>query len=257
MKFVDTHTHLYLKHFRGERDKIIKDAINVGVEKMLLPNINSSTIFTMNQICRRFPKNCFAMIGLHPCDVKEHTIKKELKNIEEKLKKENYIAIGEIGIDLFWDKTTLELQKEAFRFQIELAKKYNLPIAIHIRNSFNEAFEIVNDMNDMNLFGVFHCFTGDKNTANKIINLGGFYLGIGGVLTFKNSGLKKTIKKIDLNHLVLETDSPFLAPTPYRGKRNESKYIVNIAEKLAEIHQVSIKEVAEFTTKNALELFKL
>ncbi len=257
MNLMDTHTHLYLKHFKQDREKVIRKAITNGVDKMLLPNINSSTIKAMNKICADFPKNCFAMIGLHPCDVKHETYKKELKIVEDELKTGNYIAIGEIGLDLYWEKRTLEMQKDTFEFQINLAKNHKLPIAIHVRESFKEAIEIVEKLNDKDLSGVFHCFTGSINDAKRIIGLGNFYLGIGGVLTFKNSGLDKTIEQIDLKHLILETDSPYLAPTPFRGKRNESKYIVHIAEKLAEVKGVSLEEIAEITSRNASTLFKI
>ena len=257
MNLMDTHTHLYLKHFKQDREKVIRKAITNGVDKMLLPNINSSTIKAMNKICADFPKNCFAMIGLHPCDVKHETYKKELKIVEDELKTGNYIAIGEIGLDLYWEKRTLEIQKDTFEFQINLAKNHKLPIAIHVRESFKEAIEIVEKLNDKDLSGVFHCFTGSINDAKRIIGLGNFYLGIGGVLTFKNSGLDKTIEQIDLKHLILETDSPYLAPTPFRGKRNESKYIVHVAEKLAEVKGVSLEAIAEITSRNASTLFKI
>ena len=257
MNLMDTHTHLYLKHFKQDREKVIRKAITNGVDKMLLPNINSSTIKAMNKICEDFPKNCFAMIGLHPCDVKHETYKKELKIVEDELKTGNYIAIGEIGLDLYWEKRTLEIQKDTFEFQINLAKNHKLPIAIHVRESFKEAIEIVEKLNDKDLSGVFHCFTGSINDAKRIIGLGNFYLGIGGVLTFKNSGLDKTIEQIDLKHLILETDSPYLAPTPFRGKRNESKYIVHVAEKLAEVKGVSLEAIAEITSRNASTLFKI
>jgi len=197
------------------------------------------------------------MMGLHPCDAKEENLASELSHVEEELAKGNYIAVGEIGLDLYWDKSTLAIQKKAFIHQIELAKKHNLPIAIHVRDSFSEAIEIIESLNDKSLRGVFHCFTGNLEDAQRVINLGGFYLGIGGVLTFKNSGLDTAIKEIDIQHLILETDSPYLAPAPFRGKRNESKYIVNIAEKLAEVHQISIEEVAKITTENAKILFRL
>ena len=208
-------------------------------------------------LCEKYPKICYAMMGLHPCDVKSESMEKELLHVEEMLEKEKFIAVGEIGIDLYWDKSTLPLQQEAFIFQIDLAKKYKLPIVIHIRDSFNEAIEIVESLNDENLSGVFHCFTGSVEDAKRITDLGNFYLGIGGVLTFKNSGLDNTIKEIDIQHLLLETDSPYLAPTPFRGKRNESKYIINIAEKLSEIHQISLENVADRTTNNSLKLFKI
>ncbi|MBT3417255.1 MAG: TatD family hydrolase [Flavobacteriales bacterium] len=257
MNFIDTHTHLFLKQFKDDIDDVIDIAIRSGITKMFLPNINSETTDSMLQLCEKYPGNCFSMMGLHPCDVKKETMEKELLHVEEMLEKEKFIAVGEIGLDLYWDKTTLEIQKMAFEFQIKLAKKHKLPIVIHVRDSFLEAIEIVEKLNDENLSGVFHCFTGNVDDSKRITDLGNFYLGIGGVLTFKNSGVDKTIEKIDMKHLILETDSPYLAPTPYRGKRNESKYIVNIAEKLSEIKGLEIEEVAKITTENALNLFKI
>lgn len=257
MNFIDTHTHLYSNKFTEDRNDVINNAIQSGVIKMFLPNISSEYTISMLELCKKFPENCYPMMGLHPCDVKIESMQKELLHVEEMLKKEKFIAVGEIGLDLYWDKSTLDIQKEAFRFQIELAKKHKLPIAIHVRDSFSEAIEIVEELNDENLSGVFHCFTGNNEQANRVIDLQNFFLGIGGVLTFKNSGLDKIISKIDIKHLLLETDAPYLTPTPYRGKRNESKYIVNIAEKLAEIKGISINEIGEITTKNARNLFKL
>ena len=257
MNFIDTHAHLYSEEFKDDRNDVVENAIQNGVTKMLLPNISSQYTTSMLELCQKYPENCFAMMGLHPCDVKKETIEKELLHVEEMLEKEKFIAVGEIGLDLYWDKTTLEIQKMAFEFQIELAKKHKLPIVIHVRDSFLEAIEIVEKLNDENLSGVFHCFTGNVDDSKRITDLGNFYLGIGGVLTFKNSGVDKTIEKIDMKHLILETDSPYLAPTPYRGKRNESKYIVNIAEKLSEIKGIEIEEVAKITTENALNLFKI
>tara|TARA_B100001758_G_C18342656_1_gene575218 strand:+ start:549 stop:1322 length:774 start_codon:yes stop_codon:yes gene_type:complete len=257
MKFIDTHSHLYSSKFDQDRRKVIKDAINLGVEKFLLPNISSKYTERMNDLCAEFPSNCFPMMGLHPCEVNLGSYKRELQHVEKELLKGKYIGVGEIGLDLFWDKSTLELQRKTFIFQIKLAKKLQLPIAIHVRDSFSEAIEIVESLNDENLRGVFHCFTGNVDEAKRIVNLGGFYLGIGGVLTFKNSKLDSTIKKINLKHLILETDSPYLSPAPYRGKRNESKYIITIAKKLAEINDIKLAEVAEITTKNAKILFKV
>ena len=257
MQFIDTHSHLYSSQFDEDRTQAINDAISAGVSTILLPNISSEYTKGMLEVCGEFPENCFPMMGLHPCDVNEDNIEGELLHVEQELAKGKYIAVGEIGLDLYWDKTKLEIQKKAFIHQIELAKKYKLPIAIHVRDSFAEAIEIIEKLNDESLTGVFHCFTGRVEDAQRVINLGDFYLGIGGVLTFKNSGLDKTIAEIDLKHLILETDSPYLAPAPFRGKRNESKYIVNIAEKLAEVHQISIEKVAEITTENAKKLFEL
>jgi len=257
MKFIDTHSHLYSSQFDDDRTQVVNNAIANGVSTILLPNISSKYTKRMLALCTEFPKNCYPMMGLHPCDVNEGNIKAELEHVEEELAKGGYIAVGEIGLDLYWDKTKLNIQKEAFIQQIELAKKHKLPIAIHVRDSFTEAIEIIENLNDENLRGVFHCFTGNIDDAKRVINLGGFYLGIGGVLTFKNSGLDKNIVAINIKYLILETDAPYLAPVPNRGKRNESKYLVNIAEKLAEIYNIDIKEIAEITTANAKHLFKI
>ena len=257
MQFIDTHSHLYSSQFDEDRTQAINDAISAGVSTILLPNISSEYTKGMLEVCGEFPENCFPMMGLHPCDVNEDNIEGELLHVEQELAKGKYIAVGEIGLDLYWDKTKLEIQKKAFIHQIELAKKYKLPIAIHVRDSFAEAIEIIEKLNDESLSGVFHCFTGRVEDAQRVINLGDFYLGIGGVLTFKNSGLDKTIAEIELQHLVLETDAPYLAPTPFRGKRNESKYIVNIAKKLADVQQIDIEDVARITTLNAKTLFGL
>lgn len=257
MQFIDTHSHLYSSQFDEDRTKVIKEAIEAGVGTILLPNIASNYTKGMLDLCTEFPNNCYPMMGLHPCDVKVDTLTSELSHVEEELAKGNYIAVGEIGLDLYWDKSTLTIQREAFVHQIKLAKKYNLPIAIHVRDSFSEAIKIIESLNDKRLSGVFHCFTGSVEDAHRVINLDGFYLGIGGLLTFKNSGLDKTMKEINIQYLILETDSPYLAPAPFRGKRNESKYIINIAEKLAEVHQISMGRVAEITTKNAKKLFGL
>ena len=254
MKFIDTHAHLYLDQFKDDLDEVINNAINEGVDKLYLPNIDSNTIDSMNELVKKFPNNCFPMIGLHPSDVKEN-FKEELAVVEREARTNKYIAIGEIGIDLYWDKTFLTQQQEAFAFQLELAKSMGLPVAIHARDSFDEIFEVLDAHNDDTLKGVLHCFTGNLEQANQIINYGGFKLGIGGVATFKNGGLDKVIPHVDLKHLVLETDAPFLAPTPYRGKRNESKYIPIIADKIAQFQGIKIEEVAKATTQNALELF--
>ena len=256
MHLVDTHTHLFAQQFDEDRSEVVHRALEKGVQQMLLPNIDNSSIQPMLNLCAKFPNNCFPMMGLHPCDVKENYLE-ELVIIEEWLQKEKFVAVGEIGIDLYWDKRTLAIQEDAFLKQVELAKKYKLPIAIHVRDSFDEVLAIVDEMNDNNLSGVFHCFTGNEAQANHIINYGGFKLGIGGVVTFKNSGLDKTLSTISIEHLILETDSPYLAPTPYRGKRNESSHVVLVAEKLAEIYGKSLEEIADITTQNAKELFKI
>ncbi|MCD6179277.1 MAG: TatD family hydrolase [Bacteroidales bacterium] len=256
MTFIDTHNHIYLAEFNQDRSTVIEEAISLGVEKFLLPNIDSFSIGSMLQLSKDYPDNCFPMMGLHPTSVKEN-VEEELAIVEKLLNENTFVAIGEIGIDLYWDKTFFSEQEEAFRFQVKLAKKYNLPIVIHSRDSFNELFNILDDIHTPELKGVFHCFTGSEEQAHKIVNDYGFKLGIGGVLTFKNSGLSEQIKNIDLKHLILETDAPYLAPTPYRGKRNQPAYIPLIAKKLAEIKGISIDKVAEITTANAEELFNL
>ena len=257
MKFIDTHTHLFASEFKDDIDIVVKNAINSGVSKMLLPNIDSSTTNNMLQLCNKYPQHCFPMIGLHPCSVKKDNIDKEILHVEEMLNKNKFIAIGEIGLDLYWDKSSLSYQKVAFESQIKLAKKYQLPIVIHVRDSFNEAIEIVEKLNNENLSGVFHCFTGNIQEAERIINLENFYLGIGGVVTFKNGGINKIINQISLDNIILETDSPYLTPTPFRGKRNESKYLVNIAQKMSEIYEIDINEIANKTSSNAINLFKI
>ena len=257
MKFVDTHTHLFAKEFDNDINVVVENAISNGIEKMLLPNIDSSTTKAMINLCKQYPNNCHPMIGLHPCSVKKENIKEEIEHILDELKKNSFVAIGEIGIDLYWDKTTLDIQKEAFETQVKIAKERNLPIVIHTRNSFEEAYKIVEKLNDKNLSGVFHCFSGNLDDAKKIIELENFYLGIGGVVTFKNGGIDKIINQISLEHLILETDSPYLTPVPNRGKRNESKHILDIAKKLSEIYEVSINDISKKTTHNANKLFKL
>jgi len=257
MEFIDTHTHLFSKEFDDDISEVIENAIDNGVSKMLLPNIDSSTTKQMLKLSQQFPQNCFPMIGIHPCSVKKDSIEKEIQHVEHMLEKNNFVAIGEIGIDLYWEKSTLDIQKLAFETQIKLAKKYQLPIVIHVRNSFDEAIEIVEKLNDEKLTGVFHCFSGSLNQAQRIIDLNNFYLGIGGVVTFKNGGIDKIIDQINIDNIILETDSPYLAPKPFRGKRNESKYILNIAQKLSEIYNIDVEEIAKVTTYNARKLFNL
>lgn len=256
MNLIDTHTHLFSDQFDEDRHSVIQAALDAGVSKMLLPNIDLESIDAMHQLEKDFPDNCLAMMGLHPCSVTENW-ESELAVVKEHLFNRKYIAVGEIGMDLYWDKSTLGYQQKAFAQQIEWAKQLKIPIVIHVRDAFNEAFEIVDQLNDDCLTGVFHCFTGTQDQAQHILNYGGFKLGLGGVLTFKNAGLDKVIKDIELNHLILETDSPYLAPHPNRGKRNETSYITYVASKLAEVKGISIEEVAAVTTKNAEELFGL
>ena len=257
MNFIDTHTHLFASEFDNDIDIVIKNALDNGISKMLLPNIDSTTTTKMLQLCDRHPNNCYPMIGLHPCSVKKDNLEKEISHVEQMLSQNKFIAVGEIGLDLYWDKSTLDLQKIAFESQIEIAKKYQLPIVIHVRDSFDEAIEIVERLNDYNLSGVFHCFTGNLEEAQRIINLKNFYLGIGGVVTFKNGGINKIINQVSLDRIILETDSPYLSPTPFRGTRNESKYLLNIAHKMAELYNINIEDIAKKTTKNAIDLFHL
>ena len=257
MKFIDTHSHLYSEQFENDRTIAINEAIALGVDTILLPNISSKYTNNLLQLCNQFPENCFPMMGLHPCDVSEENFDSEMQHVEIELATNKYIAVGEIGLDLYWDKTKIEVQKRAFIHQIKLAKKYQIPIAIHVREAFDEAIKIVESLNDNTLRGVFHCFTGSIVEAKRVIDLKDFYLGIGGVVTFKNSGLDQTIKEISLKNLILETDSPYLAPVPFRGKRNESKYLTKIAEKIAQIKNMTINEIAEITTANAKKLFHI
>jgi len=253
--FIDSHTHLFLKNFKNDIEDVIQNSIKSNVRKFLLPNIDSTTIEPMLNLVKRYPLNCFPTIGLHPCSVKKN-YKEELIIVEKSLLKHKYYAIGEIGIDLYWDKKYIEEQKEAFKFQVQLSEKYNLPVIIHVRNSFNEVFSVLEKIKTKNTKGVFHCFSGDYKQAQKAINMG-FKLGIGGVVTYSNSKLKDFLNKIDLKHILLETDSPYLSPHPFRGKRNESKNIKVIAEKLSEIYKCDIKEIEKTTTDNATKLFKI
>jgi TatD DNase family protein len=254
--FVDTHAHLYLEEFDGCREDIIRRATDAGVEFFLLPNIDSRSWEPMLGLCRNMPAQCLPMAGLHPTSVETATVASELDLVKQQLGKEKFFAIGEIGIDLYWDKTFLEEQKRAFREQLHLAKEMSLPVVIHMRNSFNEVWEIVREEAGPELDGVFHCFSGNLDQARKVIEAG-FMLGIGGVITFKNSGLQEVVKAVGLQHIVLETDAPYLAPVPYRGQRNEPAYIPIIASRIAEITGNTLQEVADFTTQNAMKLFKL
>lgn len=251
--FIDTHTHLYAEEFDTDRNTVIKKALASGIKKFYLPNIDSSSIDGMFQLEKEYPENCFPMMGLHPCSVNEK-VEEELKIVEDWLLKRKFCAIGEIGIDLYWDKTFYPQQQMAFKKQIDWALQYNNPIVIHCREAFDEIFEILSSYKKLPP-GIFHCFSGTLEQANKVIALGGFKLGIGGVVTFKNSGLDKVVEQVDMKHLVLETDSPYLAPNPFRGKRNESGYLIQVAQKVGEIKNLSIAEVGAITTKNAEEFF--
>ncbi|HPR26998.1 TatD family hydrolase [Lentimicrobium sp.] len=254
MIFTDTHTHLYLEEFDQDRREVIEKATGAGVRYMLLPNIDSTSISTMLALADEFPANCFPMMGLHPTSVKEN-FREELAIVENQLQNRRFYGIGECGIDLYWDKTFAKEQEVVFRHHIELALSYNLPLIVHIRESFNEVIRILRDANKPDLRGIFHCFSGSPEQAKQAAGLG-FSLGLGGVITFKNNKMQETLKHVGMEHLVLETDAPFLAPMPYRGKRNDPSYIPLIAEKVAEIKGISVEEVARATTENARKLFR-
>lgn len=254
MELIDSHAHIYLQKFKDDRHQIIDAAREAGLSKIYMPNIDASTVEDMLQVAADFPQFCIPMIGLHPGSV-NHDFEKQLKSIENWLQKGNFAAIGEIGMDLYWDTTFKEQQIEAFKIQINWAKKLKLPIVIHNRDAFNETYAVVQNLNDESLTGVFHCFTGSIEEAKKITDLD-FYCGIGGVLTFKKSGLDEVVKSISLDHLILETDSPYLAPSPHRGKRNQPAYLKLIAEKLAITKNLSLDYVAAKTTENTRKLFK-
>jgi TatD DNase family protein len=256
MKFVDTHCHLYLPEFAEDEAAAMNSAAMAGVGKILLPNIDSTSWKPMLELSRKYPGTCFPMAGLHPTSVLPETIDSELDEVKLQLETGNYIAVGEIGIDLYWDKTHQGLQEETFRCQIQLAKRHKLPVAIHVRKSFDEVWDIIKKEAGSDLRGVFHCFPGDEQQARKVIDAG-FFLGIGGVVTFKNSGLQKVVAAVGPEHIILETDAPFLAPAPYRGKRNEPAYIPIIAEKVAELCKYTIREIAAITTLNTVNLFNL
>lgn len=255
MIFIDTHTHLYLEEFEPDRHQMVERAIEAGVKYMMLPNIDSTSVHPMLELCKEFPGNIMPMIGLHPTSVKENYME-ELAAVECWLLDRKFYGIGECGMDFYWDKTFIIEQEIAFRHQIDLARAYKLPLIVHIRESFNEVIKILKDVNKPDLQGIFHCFSGSVEQARQAIDLG-FSLGLGGVTTFKNNKMQETLKHIDLKHLVLETDAPFLAPMPYRGKRNEPAYIPLIAQKIAEIKGLSVEEVAQATTENAMKLFRI
>jgi TatD DNase family protein len=256
MKFIDSHSHLYLPEFANDLPAVIQSSCDAGVTRILLPNIDSTSWQPMLELRAKYPGICYPMAGLHPTSVLPETVEDELAEVTRQLENGSYIAVGEIGIDLYWDKTHQALQEEAFLYQVKLAKKHKLPVAIHVRKSFDEVWRILKPETGPDLKGVFHCFPGDENQARRAIEAG-FLLGIGGVVTFKNSHLQKVVAAVGTGHLVLETDAPFLAPAPHRGKRNEPAYIPVIAQKVAELCNTSLEEVAEVTTENALKLFNL
>jgi len=253
MEFVDTHAHLYLDKFGEDIDDVVDRAVNSGVTSIYLPNIDENTILDLDQLNQRFPDVFNPMMGLHPCDVREDYVQ-QLKVIHDHLVNGRYVAIGEIGMDLYWDKTSKARQEDAFKIQCKWASDLGLPIAIHSRDATDELIEILEANQSWNITGVFHCFTGTTEQAERIIDLG-FMLGIGGVVTFKNSDLRDVLKGVDIEHIVLETDAPFLTPTPHRGKRNESSYIPLIAQTISEVYQITLEEVAQVTTHNAGRLF--
>ena len=253
MILTDTHTHLYSEEFANDRDAMIQRAIDAGVTRFFIPSIDSGYTQQMYDLERQYPENIFLMMGLHPTYVKEDYLE-ELAHVEEQLASHTFYAVGEIGIDLYWDKTRLAEQQHAFRHQIQLAKKYKLPINIHCRDAFDEVFEVLESEKADSLFGIFHCFTGDFEQAQMAIGYN-MKLGIGGVATFKNGKIDQFLKDIPLKHIVLETDSPYLAPVPFRGKRNESAYTKLVAEKLALIYDVPVEEIAAVTTANSKDVY--
>ncbi len=250
---IDTHAHIYTKEFKDDLENIIVNCGESGVDKILMPNIDHQSVDLMLAVERKYPEMCFAMMGLHPSSV-DKDFQQQLYEVEAWLDKRDFIAVGEIGIDLYWDQSLKHLQEEAFRIQIGFAKKHRIPIVIHCRNAFEETISIVEEMHDETLSGVFHCFSGSKEEAERVTDLG-FYLGIGGVVTFKNGGLDKVIPEISLENILLETDSPYLSPAPYRGKRNEPAYLSIIAQKIGDLKQTSVDEVAKTTTSNAKKIF--
>ncbi len=251
----DTHTHLYSEAFSEDRDSMMQRAFNAGVGRFFIPAIDSGYTKAMYELEREYPDQVFLMMGLHPTSVKENYLD-ELAHVERQFEKRKFFAVGEIGIDLYWDVSTLEIQRIAFKRQIQLAKKYNLPIVIHCRDAFDEIFEVLETERDEKLFGIFHCFTGTYEQAQRAI---GFQmkLGIGGVVTFKNGMIDQFLRQIPLEHIVLETDAPYLSPAPFRGKRNESSYLALVCQKIAEIYTISEKEVAKITTENSKAIFKI
>ncbi|MDD3320811.1 MAG: TatD family hydrolase [Paludibacter sp.] len=253
---IDTHSHIYSEEFDADRAEVIQRAKDAGITQIILPNIDSESMPRMLALEAEYPDFCHAAIGLHPTSVKSD-YESELKIVESELGKRKYVAIGEIGIDLYWDKTFLKEQIKVFQKQLSWALKYDFPVIIHVRNSFKETMEVLEPLKGSELKGVFHSFTGSQNEANEILSYGGFKLGINGIVTFKNSGLSETLKSIDLENIILETDSPYLTPAPYRGKRNESAYVQYVCEKLADIYNLNVSKVDEITTQNALDLFEI
>ncbi|MES2274493.1 MAG: TatD family hydrolase [Bacteroidota bacterium] len=253
MVLTDTHTHQYYEADPEKRAALMQRCFDNKVNRLFLPNVDVASMPMVFNLVAEYPQNCFPMLGLHPCDVKDDW-QQQLETIGAAIPNQKIYAIGEIGIDLYWDKTTLDKQVEAFRIQINWAKANQLPIVIHCRDAFNEVYEVLLQEQDENLRGIFHCFSGTIEQAKLITDLG-FYLGIGGVVTYKNGGLDKVVAQIDLKHIVLETDSPYLTPVPYRGKRNESSYLAYVAQKVAELQGTDMETVADITTANSKLVF--
>ena len=254
MIITDTHTHLYSEQFDDDRVEVIERALAAGVTRFFIPAIDSSYTNAMYALEASYPNHMFLMTGVHPCHVKADYLE-ELAHVKEQLNSREFVAIGEIGIDLYWDQSTPKPQQEMFRLQIQLAKQYKLPIVIHCRDAFDEVFQVLEEEKGPELFGIFHCFTGTLEQAQKAISYN-MKLGIGGVATFKNGKIDQFLNQISLGHIVLETDAPYLSPVPFRGKRNESSYILNVLEKLSEIYAVSSDEIALITTENSKSIFK-
>jgi len=252
---IDTHAHIYDEAFDSDRAEMIERAKNAGVKKIILPNVDSESLPRILKLTEKYPDYCFAAIGLHPTSVKDD-YKSELALVKSELERRKYIAVGEIGIDLYWDKTFYKEQVVAFQQQIEWALEYKLPIIIHVRDSFRETMEALKLFRGKGLKGVFHSFTGNIDEANEIIEFGGFMLGVNGIATFKNSTLAETLRQVSLDNIILETDAPYLTPMPFRGKRNESSYLKYICEKLAEIYNVDFREIDRVTTQNVKEIFE-
>ena len=254
MIITDTHTHLYSEQFDEDRDQVVQRALAAGVSRFFIPAIDSTYTKAMYSLEASYPDNMFLMTGLHPTHVKKNYLE-ELSHIEDQLKVREFVAIGEIGIDLYWDHSTLKLQQKVFRTQIQFAKQYDLPVVIHCRDAFDEVFHVLEEEKGSDLFGIFHCFTGNLDQALKAISYN-MKLGIGGVVTFKNGGIDRFLNKIALEHIVLETDSPYLSPVPFRGKRNESSYILNVLEKISDLYDIPIDKIASITTENSKSIFK-
>lgn len=255
MVLTDTHTHLYSEAFDDDRAEVISNAISKGIKRFFVPAIDSSYTEAMFDLQQKYPDNVFLMMGLHPTHVKEN-YEDELEHVTQMLREHRFVAVGEIGIDLYWEKRFFNQQRRAFKFQIQLAKQYGLPIVIHCREAFDEIFEVLEEENDKDLYGIFHCFAGTIEQARRAISYN-MKLGIGGVVTFKNGKIDTFLSEIDLQHLVLETDAPYLAPVPYRGKRNESAYLINVVDRLSAIYGVGPDDIARITTQNSKDVFKV